>query len=95
MTNGPEGTFVYVMGADSTVAVRPVSVQRTSGDLAVIAKGVAPDEIVVTDGQLRLGPGARVVVRPGVGEAVAGGAKQSDANGRSGAPAAGSQRGAP
>jgi multidrug efflux system membrane fusion protein len=67
VTNGPQGTFVYVMSADSTVAVRPVSVDRVRDDMAVIAHGVEPGEVVVTDGQLRLGPGARVVVRPGVG----------------------------
>ena len=37
---------------------RPVTVGRTVGRKAVIAKGVAPGETVVTDGQLRLFPGA-------------------------------------
>ena len=33
-------------------------------ELTVIQKGVAPGELVVTDGQIRLAPGARVEVRP-------------------------------
>lgn len=67
VTAGPSGSFVYVLGSDSTVAVRPVVVQRTQGELSVIASGVEPGEVVVTDGQLRLGPGSKVVIRPPAG----------------------------
>jgi multidrug efflux system membrane fusion protein len=49
--------------ADTTVEARPVTVQRTWRDLSVIASGVSAGETVVTDGQLRLSPGARGVVR--------------------------------
>jgi multidrug efflux system membrane fusion protein len=42
-----------------------VALQRTHEELAVITHGVEAGELVVTDGQLRLGPGARVVIRPG------------------------------
>jgi len=63
VTSGPEGPFVYVVEEDSTVSVRPVVVQRVHEDLSIIARGVQPGETVVTDGQLRLGPGVRVVVR--------------------------------
>jgi multidrug efflux system membrane fusion protein len=65
VTTTQSGTFVYVVGADSTVASRPVTVSRTQGQLAIIESGVQPGEQVVTDGQLRLGPGARVeITRP-------------------------------
>ena len=64
VTSGPNGPFVYVVGTDSTVSVRPVVVQRSHEELAVITNGLEAGEIVVTDGQLRLGPGARVVIRP-------------------------------
>jgi multidrug efflux system membrane fusion protein len=64
VTTGPEGPFVYVVAADSTVSVRPVVMQRTHDELAVITHGLEAGEMVVTDGQLRLGPGARVVIRP-------------------------------
>jgi len=69
VTRGQEGAFVYVMNADSTVSPRPVQVSRTEDELAVISAGLRPGERVVTDGQLRLSPGAKVMVRdaPGVG----------------------------
>ena len=62
--NGQQGQFVFVVGADSTVAVRPVTISRTRGDLAVVAKGLQPGENVVTDGQLRLLPGSKISVKP-------------------------------
>ena len=63
VTNGQQGTYVYVMNADSTAAPRPVTVARTQGDVAVVTRGLEPGETVVTDGQFRLSPGARVIVR--------------------------------
>jgi len=54
------GTFAYVVGSDSTVSMRPVHVKRTFGDWSVVADGLEPGESVVTDGQLRLTPGAAV-----------------------------------
>jgi multidrug efflux system membrane fusion protein len=61
---GPQGEFVFVIKPDSTSEVRKVTVARTEGDVAVIAKGLAKGERVVTRGQLRLSPGVKVVVRP-------------------------------
>jgi len=62
VTPGQTGTYVFVVNADQTVALRPVTVERTAGDWAVIAAGVKPGETVVTDGQVRLGPGSRVEI---------------------------------
>jgi multidrug efflux system membrane fusion protein len=42
------------------VAVRAVTIARTRGDIAVVAKGLQPGENVVTDGQLRLLPGSKI-----------------------------------
>jgi multidrug efflux system membrane fusion protein len=61
--NGPQGEYVFVLKPDSTVEVRKVTVARVEGDLAVVAEGLAAGEQVVTRGQLRLVPGAKVVVR--------------------------------
>ncbi|HET7551370.1 MAG TPA: efflux RND transporter periplasmic adaptor subunit [Gemmatimonadaceae bacterium] len=56
------GTYVFVVKND-TAQTRDVTVARTVGDLAIIAKGLSPGEMVVTDGQLRLTPGAKVQIK--------------------------------
>jgi multidrug efflux system membrane fusion protein len=61
--SGQQGTYVFVVKSDNTVDVRPVTLGITDGKNIVIAKGVAAGEQVVTDGQLRLVPGARVDVK--------------------------------
>ena len=61
---GAQGQFVYVVKPDQTVEPRNVTVGSTVGRKAVIEKGVAPGETVVTDGQLRLYPGARIQAVP-------------------------------
>jgi multidrug efflux system membrane fusion protein len=64
--NGPQGRYVWVMNAGSqTVAMRPVNVLRTykpekAVEQAVIGSGLKPGEMVVTEGQMRLMPGAKV-----------------------------------
>lgn len=55
-----KGQYVYVVKEDQTVDMRSVMVERTAGADAVIASGLEPGETVVTDGQLRLTPGARI-----------------------------------
>jgi multidrug efflux system membrane fusion protein len=59
---GPDGQYVYVVGEDMIAEVRRVTVQRTEGEQAIIAKGLASGERVVTRGQLRLGPKTRVQI---------------------------------
>jgi membrane fusion protein, multidrug efflux system len=61
--SGQQGTYVYVIKADKTVELRPVTVARTHGDDSIIKTGVTPGETVVTDGQLRLIPGSRVSIK--------------------------------
>lgn len=60
---GQSGQYVWVVKSDLTVESRPVTVSRTQGPLAIVAKGLQPGERVVTDGQLRLAPGARVEIK--------------------------------
>ncbi|CAO3406438.1 efflux RND transporter periplasmic adaptor subunit [Azospirillum largimobile] len=62
---GQRGRFVYVVKADETVEVRPVTVERTHGGLSIIASGLQAGDRVVVDGQSRLFPGAKVSERPG------------------------------
>lgn len=62
--NGQQGLYAYVLKADNTVEPRPVVVGRTLADGAVIDQGLSAGERVVTDGQLRLRPGAKVEILP-------------------------------
>jgi len=63
ITAGQKGSFVYVVQADGTVAPRPVVSSRSVEGQAVIDKGLKPGETVVTDGQVRLVPGAKVQIK--------------------------------
>jgi multidrug efflux system membrane fusion protein len=62
---GQRGTFVYVVDSTGTAQQRTVTVERTAGDVAVIAAGLTDGERVVTDGQSRLTPGAKVTIVSG------------------------------
>lgn len=60
--DGQSGPFVLVVKSDSTIESRPVTVGGGEAGDTVIESGVAEGERVVTDGHLRLFPGARVEV---------------------------------
>jgi membrane fusion protein, multidrug efflux system len=60
---GQQGQFVFVVKADQTVELRPVTATRSIGAETVIDSGLKRGETVVTDGQLRLTPGARISVK--------------------------------
>jgi multidrug efflux system membrane fusion protein len=70
--NSQAGSTIYVLKADSTVELRAVRVARTDGDNSLIAGGVKAGETVVTDGQLRLLPGAKAEPRAASGAPLAG-----------------------
>jgi len=57
------GTYVYVVNSDLTVQPQPVKVGWAVGDTTIIASGLQPGQRVVTDGQLRLVPGAKVDIK--------------------------------
>jgi membrane fusion protein, multidrug efflux system len=65
LQTGPEGKYVWVMNpSDSTVAMRPVTVLRlyqgTGPEQAVVSDGLRSGEMVISEGQMRLAPGAKV-----------------------------------
>ena len=60
---GPDGPYVFVIKGDQTADLRAVQVGRVSGSETIITSGLQTDETVVTDGQLRLTPGARVSIK--------------------------------
>jgi membrane fusion protein, multidrug efflux system len=61
---GPQGGFVYAVKPDKTVEVRPVTVALTQNNVAAIASGLSPGDVVVTDGQDKLQAGTKVEPRP-------------------------------
>jgi multidrug efflux system membrane fusion protein len=65
---GPNGTFVYVVDADSKAAVRPIKVAMLDDTRAVISDGLKSDERVVTTGFTRLSNGTKVNVQEGDGQ---------------------------
>jgi multidrug efflux system membrane fusion protein len=73
---GPNGTFAYVVQPDNKVALRPLVVTTQNETEAVIGKGLAAGDMVVTTGFARLKDGARVIVgKPDDPAEVATGAK--------------------
>ena len=57
---GPDGTFVFVVGADGKAAVRPVDVALTRDGMALFDRGVQPGDTVVAEGQLKVKAGVTV-----------------------------------
>jgi multidrug efflux system membrane fusion protein len=90
---GPNGTFVYVVGADDKAAMRPIKVQKQDENQTVVANGLKPDEKVVTTGFARLTDGAKVTIgsnnpapapagaQPGKGQRANGAQRQRGGNG--------------
>jgi len=64
---GQSGQYVFVIKNDLTVESRPVIVGRSLDGETVIEKGLQSGEKVVTDGQLRLVPGAKVEIKTPTG----------------------------
>jgi multidrug efflux system membrane fusion protein len=58
--NGPNGEYVFVVKPDMTAEMRKIKSDRTEGDNVIVASGLKGGEQVVTRGQLKLTPGARV-----------------------------------
>jgi len=69
-----QGTFVYLVKADQTVALRPVGVGPTEGDNISIVQGLVPGDLVVVEGAERLREGSKVAPQPqGTGNSHGGG----------------------
>jgi len=83
VVTGQQGPFVYVVSDSNTAQQRTVTVERTAGTLTVLAAGVREGEQVVTDGQSRLTPNAKVTITTPQGVAAPG---QPGAGRRGGGP---------
>jgi multidrug efflux system membrane fusion protein len=93
--NGVATTFVYVVNADHTVSVRPVTLGVVDGENVAVTAGLKPGEIVVTEGGDRLRDGAPVQLPASAAPPRAGAAPEGAAPpAKSGAPGApGARRG--
>jgi membrane fusion protein, multidrug efflux system len=60
VNRGPNGSYVFIVGKDNKVTVRPVAIGWTQGDTVVVKSGVKPGDVVVTDGQMILKAGSLV-----------------------------------
>lgn len=80
---GNEGSFVYVVQADDTVKVQPITAGIADGTQLSVDAGLSPGQVVVVDGLDRLREGSKVQVSAATG---------TPANGSPGAkpPASGS-----
>ncbi len=63
---GQKGQYVYVVDSNHTVSYQPVKVGSVYQGKTVIESGLQPGETVVTDGQMLLYPGAKIVVKTGL-----------------------------
>jgi len=63
LTEGQNGTFVYVVKPDNSVELRPVVSSRTHEGVAAIDSGLELDEVVVIDGQARLTPKSKIQIK--------------------------------
>ena len=63
--HGPQGDYLFVVKADKTVEIRAVTVAISQNNQSVIASGLSPNEVVVTDGQDKLQANSKVEPRSG------------------------------
>lgn len=63
VVSAQQGSFVFVIQADSSAATKPVTVNRTVGDFAIVSGEVQAGDQVVIDGQLRLRQGSKVQIK--------------------------------
>ena len=57
---GPQGKFVYIVDEKGTAQPRPVEVGEWVGEDWIITKGIQAGDRVITEGLMKLGPGAPV-----------------------------------
>jgi multidrug efflux system membrane fusion protein len=58
-----QATYVYVVKADSTVTVRPITIGTTEGDDSEVTSGLAPGEVLVMTGVDKLQEGTKVTAQ--------------------------------
>jgi membrane fusion protein, multidrug efflux system len=89
---GPQGTYVFAVKSDNTVDVRTVTVAFTQNNISVVASGLSPSEVVVTDGQDKLQQGSKIETRPPPGSRPAQAAGNNGSGNASGSSSANAPR---
>lgn len=85
---GPEGNYVFAVKEDGSVELRKIRVATAWRGQSAIGEGLKAGETVVTDGQLRLTPGAKIKPsEPGKADAAKGNATAPATPGTPAAPA--------
>ena len=64
MMHGTQGPFVWLVGAENKIEIRPVKLGISSGNNIAITEGLHEGDKVVVDGILKIGPGAVVKAVP-------------------------------
>lgn len=59
---GPQGQFVYVVDTENKASIRPVTIGREVTDGWIVEKGLKQGDRVVTEGVIKVKPGAPVTV---------------------------------
>lgn len=59
---GPQGQFVYALEADDKASIRPVTIGREVADGWIVEKGLKAGDRIVTEGVIKVKPGAPVTV---------------------------------
>jgi multidrug efflux system membrane fusion protein len=57
---GPQGTYVYAVGTDNSVKIRPVTIALTAGNSIGLSAGLNSGDVVVIDGSDKLQDGSKV-----------------------------------
>jgi membrane fusion protein (multidrug efflux system) len=60
VSQGPQGPFVYVLGEDSRAEARPLRLGQELAEAWVVRDGLRPGDRIVTEGVIRVRPGAPV-----------------------------------
>jgi multidrug efflux system membrane fusion protein len=64
---GQSGEYAYVVKADKTVEMRPVTTGQSVDGFTAVRSGLSPGEMVVVDGQARIAPGSHVETKKDTG----------------------------
>ncbi len=68
VNDGPSGQYVWLVNQDQTVAMRPIKVARSGNGMHIVSDGLTSGDTVVSDGQLMLRPGAKIITRAQLAE---------------------------